>query len=138
MSLREFPSLSGVSQPQIQNHNQAFWSGQRQHTPVQRPQPSQEGNQQSTGQEHGQQSLEDAFFPSATSGSLDDYRYGSQNGVGQLPSSSQPQPSSIDDFPPLGGNGPGEIGQDRRVNMMQSAASGAFGGSPGFPPGKYL
>lgn len=102
---------------------------------MQRPQPSQSGNQQPNNQDHSHQNLDDAFFPSGAGGSLDDYRHGGQNGVGQLSSSNQPQPSSIDDFPPLGGNGPGEIGQDRRVNMMQNAASGAFGGNPGFPPG---
>ena len=131
----EFPSLSGGSQPQVQNHNQAFWSGQRQHTPVQRSQPNRTGSQQSSSQDHAHQSLDDAFFPSVGGNSLDDYRHGGQNGVGQLASSSQPQPSSIDDFPPLGGNGPGEIGQDRRVNMMQNAANSAFGSSSGFPPG---
>lgn len=130
----EFPSLSGAPQSQVQNNNQAFWSGQRQQTPVQRSQAASTGNQQGANQDHVQQNLDDAFFSSTAAGSMDDYRHRGQNGVGQL-SSNQPQPGSIDDFPPLGRGGPGEIGGDRRMNMMQNAASGAFASAPGFPPG---
>jgi CCR4-NOT transcription complex subunit 2 len=66
---------------------------------------------------------------------LDEYRHRGQNGVGQLSSSNQPQPGSIDDFPPLGRGGPGEIGGDRRMNILQNNAGSNYGGNPGFPPG---
>ena len=145
----EFPSLSGTSQQQYQNPGQAVWAtaNQRvtQHTPVQRPQPSQSNAaglapvqpQTHSTQEQLQQSLDDAFFSSTQIGNaMDDYRHGGQGGVGQLSGLHQPQPSSIDDFPPLGRNGHGEIGQDRRGNLMQSAAAGAYPSSSAFVSGK--
>lgn len=77
---------------------------------------------------------------------MDDYRR-VQNGVGQL-SSSNPQPGSVEEFPPLGRGVNGEIGGDRRLSMMQAVAGGlgglGVGGGgggggggvlPGFPPG---
>ena len=144
----EFPSLSGGPQPQYQNPGQAVWANQRatQHTPVQRPQGSQTtapGSDQSPhagphAQDHIQQTLDDAFFPSNASGSIDDYRHGGPSGVGQLSSSAQPQPGSIEEFPPLNRIGPGEIGQDRRVNMMQNAASGGYASASGFAPGMFV
>ncbi|MCJ1478568.1 hypothetical protein MMC13_007249 [Lambiella insularis] len=143
----EFPSLSGVPQQQYQNPGQAVWAtaNQRvtQHTPVQRPQQLQStapslapGHQQThPNQDQLQQTIDDAFFStSQMNNTMDDYRHGGQGGVGQL-SGSQPQPSSIDEFPPLGRNGHGEIGQDRRGNMMQNAASSAFSSSSAFGTG---
>lgn len=69
---------------------------------------------------------------------LEVYRNGGQGGVGQLTAAAQGAASSVDEFPPLGRLGHGEIGQDRRVNMMQSAAGGMFQGAPGLPPGKLV
>lgn len=66
---------------------------------------------------------------------LEDYRNGSQGGVGQL--SGQGTANAADEFPPLGRLGHGEIGQDRRVNMMQNAAGGVFQGAPGLTPGNF-
>ena len=134
----EFPSLSGAPQPHYQNPGQAVWANANQratqHTPVQRPQqtqPTAPGSiqtqqQSSQGQDPVQQSLDDAFFQPQFNTSLDDYRHGGQAGIGQLSNSNQPQTTNIDDFPPLGRNGIGEIGQDRRGNLMQNAASGGF------------
>ena len=131
----EFPSLSGA-QPQYQNPGQAVWTNQRvnQQTPVQRPQ--QGGTQAHHGQDPSQQALDDAFYSSNLGSTMDEYRHGGQTGVGQLSSNAQPQPSSIEEFPPLGRIGHGEIGQDSRVNLMQNAASGGFASASGFAPGK--
>ena len=145
---REFPSLSGASQTQYQNPGQAIWANANQratqHTPVQRPQqqptthgslPNSTSSQQQSqhAQEQVQQSLDDAFSTMSHLGSsLDEYRHGGQGGIGQLSSHSQPQPGNIEEFPPLGRNGVGEIGQDRRGNLMQSAAIGNFAGDSAF------
>ena len=143
---REFPSLSGAPQPQYQNTGQAVWTNANQRatqqTPVQRPQqPNEPGAPQPQShhlQDQVPQTLDDAFFPtSQLNGTMDDYRHGGQGGVGQLSSSAQPQPGSIEEFPPLGRNGPGDIGLDRRVNMMQNAASGGFPGSSSFAQGEF-
>jgi CCR4-NOT transcription complex subunit 2 len=54
------------------------------------------------------------------------FRFGNQGSVGQ---GSQPQPSSIDDFPPLNNgsfrNGSDEIGPERGSNMMSTLGFGA-------------
>ena len=144
----EFPSLSGVPQQQYQNPGQAVWASANQrvtqHTPVQRPQQSQPSapgltpiqSQPHSTQEQLQQSLDDAFFSSTQiSNTMDDYRHGGQGGIGQLSGPHQPQPSSIDDFPPLNRNGHGEIGQDRRGNVMQSAAASVFPNNSAFASG---
>ena len=125
-----------------------MWANQRatQHTPVQRPQVSQTnvpGSNHSPhsgqhAQNHIQQTLDDAFFPTNATNAIDDYRHGGPGGVGQLSSSAQPQPGSIEEFPPLNRIGPGEIGQDRRVNMMQNAASGGYASASGFAPGIFV
>ena len=134
-SYSEFPSLSGA-QPQFQNPGQAVWANANQRatqqTPVQRPQQSQPSvpatipaqQQVHHAQEQSQQSLDEAFFASQFNGGIDDYRHGGQSGVGQLPGSQETQATSIDDFPPLGRNGHGEIGQDRRGNLMHNASGG--------------
>lgn len=136
LDLSEFPSLSGTSQPQYQNTSQAIWANQRvaQQTPVQRPQQSHpvssqaqqqhQPNQQS--QEQSQRGNDDLYSASSNlQNSLDDHRYGGQSGIGQIPASRQPQPTSVDDFPPLGRNGTDESDSDRR-NMMQNAGFGGF------------
>ena len=146
----EFPSLSGAPQPQHQNPAQAVWANatQRasQHTPVQRPQQP-AGNQplssiqtQSQSQQSQQlpqpttQQPNDDLFPSSSqfTNGLDDYRHGGQSGVGQLSGLNQPQPGNIDEFPPLGRNGNGEIGQDRRGGLIQNAAFGGYQNGTGF------
>ena len=147
--LSEFPSLSGVPHPQYQNPNQAVWANANQrasqHTPVQRPQQSQGGaigSMQSQPHNHlvqeslQQQPHDESFFPSQLSSAVDDYRHGGQGGIGQPTGSIQPQTTNIDDFPPLGRNGHGEIGQDRRVNIMQSAVTGLFPNNSAFSGGR--
>ena len=112
---------------------------QQQQQQQQRPQPQLPGNMQQN-QDHVQQSLDDGFFGSVTSNGMDDYRR-AQNGVGQL-SSSNTQPGSVEEFPPLGRGMNGEIGGDRRLSMMQAVAGGFGVGATaggvavsGFPPG---
>ena len=147
MNSREFPSLSTNQQQQYSNPGQAVWANQRpgQHaTTIQRPQHSQQaapgaapGSQAShQGQDHTHQRMNDDFFSSNLSGRLDDFRHGNPSALGQLPSSSNPQPESVDDFPPLSRIGPGEIGQDRRMAMLQSAASSGFPGGSGLASGQ--
>ena len=147
--LSEFPSLSGALHPQYQNPSQAIWANANQrasqHTPVQRPQQSQGGaigsiQSQQQGhlvQESLQQQHEESFFPSSSQlgNVVDDYRHGGQAGIGPLSGSNQPQTTNIDDFPPLGRNGHGEIGQDRRGNMMQSVVTGLFPNNSAFSGG---
>ncbi|MCJ1299565.1 hypothetical protein MMC08_002357 [Hypocenomyce scalaris] len=139
LDLSEFPSLSGAPRPQYQNPGQAVWANANQratqHIPVQRPQqqpadiqiPAQEQPPSQQPQEQTQQTPED-LFPSGSqfSNGLDDYRHGGQGGVGQLSGSSLPQTGNIDEFPPLSRNDNGDIGQDRRGNLMQNAAFGGY------------
>ena len=49
-----------------------------------------------------------------------------------MPSTRQPQPTSVDEFPPLGRNGTDEGDNDRR-NMMQNPAFGGFTNANSFP-----
>ncbi len=153
----EFPSLSGAPQSQHQNPAQAVWANANQrasqHTPVQRPQQQQASTQQlpsiqSQSQQQQQQpqpqpqqlsqplsqQANDDLFPSSSqfTNGLDDYRQGGQAGVGQLLRLSQPQPGNIEDFPPLGRNGNGEIGQDRRGDLIQGSAFGGYANGTGF------
>lgn len=139
--LSEFPSLSGAPQTQYQNPGQAVWGNptQRttQHTPVQRPQQhpiSQQSNAQqpSQSQESPQQSREQVYTGSHMTSSNDDYHRGGQGGMGQLGASTQPQPTNVDEFPPLRRNGNDEDPQDRRGSLMQNAAFGGFPGSNTF------
>lgn len=67
---------------------------------------------------------------------MDEFRQVGQSVLGQLSSSSQPQPTSIDDFPPLNRTGHGEIGQDNRANMMQTAIGGGFASNSRFESGE--
>ena len=143
-SRSEFPSLSSGPQPQHQNSSaQAVWANatqRAQQTPVQRPQQQQSTTQSSAPpqqQQHFQQPpQQDEPFPSVSqfASALDDYRSGGQSGVGQLSGSGQPQTGSIDEFPPLGRNGNGEIGQDRRGGLMQNAGFGGHTNGNGFGP----
>lgn len=129
--LSEFPSLSNAPQPQYQNPGQAVWASANQratqHTPIQRQQQAQanaqgpiQPQQPHQIQEQAQSSLDDAFFPlSQHSGTLDDYRHGIPGGIGQLSGPNQQQASNVDEFPPLGPNGHGEIGQDRSMHRTR-------------------
>ena len=143
---REFPSLSGTSQTQYQNPGQAVWANANQravqNAPVQRPQQHLPANAQapatqpqsvSNVQTSPQQSNDDIFPASAqfsrahdassqVSRGSEDYRQGNLGNVGQLLGSTQPQPGNIEEFPPLGRNGLGNIGQDARGSIMQNAA----------------
>ena len=139
----EFPSLGGGPQPQYQTPGQAIWANANQRAgqqiPVQRPQhqavttpgANTQQQQSSQSQDQGQQSLDDAFFPSQFSGSLDEYRHANQ-GVGQHSTSNQAQATNIDEFPPLNRNEHGEVSQDRRGNLIQNAVSGGYGGASNF------
>ena len=133
-SRSEFPSLSGNQQQQFQAPGQAVWSNQRpaQHAAIQRPQNAQQAPQ--AAHPSSNQGQHEDFFSSG----MDDFRHGNQSGIGQLPSSTNnPQPGSVDDFPPLGRMGLGEIGQDRRMSMMQNAASTNYASGSGLAPGKW-
>ncbi|KAL8690167.1 MAG: hypothetical protein Q9218_004334 [Villophora microphyllina] len=146
----EFPSLSGTPQTQYQNPGQAVWanSNQRiiQHTPVQRPQQQQpapvqnntqpQPQQSSQIQESSQQPRDSIHAGSQYTSNNDDYHRGGQGGVGQLGSSAQPQPSNVEEFPPLGRSGTDDSPHDRRGSLMHSAAFGGFSSSNAFslPP----
>ena len=132
---REFPSLSGASQ-QSQSQNPGLaWAnaGQRagQQAPIQRQQPpsSQPPSRMSQTQSHPQtQPSHDDLFPSGSqfANRLDDFRNGGQGISSQLGAGSQPQTGNIDEFPPLGRNVPGDLGQDRRGSLLQSTGFGSY------------
>ncbi|KAM0801650.1 hypothetical protein BDR22DRAFT_888118 [Usnea florida] len=144
LDLSEFPSLSGgTSQPQYQNTSQAIWANQRvaQQTPVQRPQQSHPVSSQAQqqhqpiqqSQDQSQRGNDDMYSAASNlQNSLDDHRYGSQSGIGQIAASRQTQSTSVDDFPPLGRNGTDESDGDRR-NIMQNAGFGGFSNANTFP-----
>ncbi|XXG98570.1 hypothetical protein Hte_004895 [Hypoxylon texense] len=87
-------------------------------------------NQQPTpiSSQHAQQ--DDFFTQSRMSSSQGQYRFGNPNNAAQ---SSQPQPSSIDEFPPLNNNNSrnsnGDIGQERGSNLMSQLGFGVQGGT---------
>ncbi|KAI1386345.1 uncharacterized protein F4822DRAFT_409708 [Hypoxylon trugodes] len=124
LDLSEFPSLSNNSQLPSANAS-SLWStaGSRgMGGTIQR-------NQQPTPlSQHTQQ--DDFFAPSRMNSGQGQYRFGSQSNVTQ---SSQPQPNSIDDFPPLNNNnlrnGNGEIGQERSSNLMSTLGFSTQGGA---------
>lgn len=143
----EFPSLSGVPQPnQAQSSAQAVWAnaGQRaaQQTPVQRQQPpsSQPPSRASQTQTHfTQQQPQEDVFPSGAqfANRLDDFRNGGQGISGQLGGGGQPQTGNIEEFPPLGRNAadipPGgisrmnDIGQERKGSVLTNTGFGSYG-----------
>ncbi|KAI9774670.1 MAG: hypothetical protein M1840_002919 [Geoglossum simile] len=136
LDLSEFPSLSS-SQSQHQTSSQAAWTSAPQRgTPVQRPQANSNNNQATTSQQQQQQ--QDDLFPSASqfASGLDDFRASAFSGQArQMAGSSQPQTGNIDEFPPLGRTGNGEIGQDRRGSLMQNVGFGGHANGAGFGPG---
>lgn len=119
---REFPSLSNNAQNSSANQS-SLWStsGSRNVGPIQRNQPTPISSQPSQ---------QDDMFSSSVrlASSQGSFRFGGQGAGGQA---AQPQPGSIDDFPPLnnsnGGfrNGNGEIGQERGPNLMSQLGFGA-------------
>ena len=141
---REFPSLSNAPQTQNQNPGQAIWANanQRAIQPSAEQRPQQHGlrqalpQHQQTQNNHGShithQTAADIFpHNSQFSGRFDDYRHGGQGGVGQLAGSGQPQPGSIEEFPPLGSGAPDDGGLDRRGSLIRNAAF------DGFPTNSY-
>ncbi|KAI9848862.1 MAG: hypothetical protein M1837_006378 [Sclerophora amabilis] len=114
-------------QQQSQSHHQQSQQQQQQH---------QQHQQQQQQQQHQQQ---ESIFPTSSqfSSNLDDFRFGGQDAIGQLPGSSQPKTGSIDDFPPLGRTGNGDLGQERRSSLIQNAGFGGQSNTSGigFGPG---
>ncbi|KAI2637060.1 hypothetical protein GGS26DRAFT_547176 [Hypomontagnella submonticulosa] len=131
LDLSEFPSLSNNSQLSSSNSS-SMWS-----TGASRGMAgSIQRNQQPTplSSQHAQQ--DDFFSSSRMNSSQGQYRFGNQSNVTQ---STQPQPSSIDEFPPLNNsnlrNANGEIGQERS-SLMSSLGFGTQGAAaPGPLPG---
>ncbi|MBE7181907.1 MAG: hypothetical protein INR71_12005, partial [Terriglobus roseus] len=132
-SCSDFPSLSGSSQQQHQQHAQAqsLWANPSlratQQTPIQRQQQAQGGQQSASNSQQQGQDGASAFGQ----GSGDDYGYATQSrqaGLGALSGLTQPQTNNVDEFPPLGGLGSVDVGADRRTGMIQNAA---FGGGDG-------
>ncbi|PCD39977.1 hypothetical protein FGRA07_01248 [Fusarium graminearum] len=113
LDLSEFPSLSNNAQ--MSNANQSsMWStaGSRNlGGPIQR--------NQATPQQGGQ----DDMFSPTSSRVPGGFRFGNQGNIGQ-----QPQPSSVDDFPPLNQTSNGELGSDRTANLMSSLGFGSQAG----------
>ncbi|KAL3417303.1 NOT2/NOT3/NOT5 family protein [Phlyctema vagabunda] len=134
LDLSEFPSLSNHPAQQSLGSNQSTWAtaGARGLGPANnRLQHSGlTSAQQINAQAQSHQQQEDLFnsssqIPNSQSG----FRFGGQSAVGQ---SSQAQPSTTEEFPPLGRNGNGELGQDRASSLMQNAAFGAPPNGMGF------
>ena len=143
----EFPSLSNAPQTQHQHPGQAIWANANQRaiqpssdhrsqqqnlrqaiSQQQQPQNSQQG------QGASQQVSADLFTNGAPfSGGFEDYRYGGQSGIGQLSGSGQPQPNSIEEFPPLGSGVSDEQGLDRRGSLIRNAAFDGFPNSNSYP-----
>ena len=115
----DFPSLSNNSQMPNSGQSSMWSTGASRNMAgtIQRNQPT----------PHSQPGHDDIFSSASRMGSNQgSFRFGSQPAQ-----SSQPQPSSIDDFPPLNmnnfRNGNGEIGQERGMSLMTSLGFGAQG-----------
>ncbi|GAW20172.1 hypothetical protein ANO14919_096690 [Xylariales sp. No.14919] len=119
LDLSEFPSLSNNSQLSSGNPSSLWAGGSRpMGAAIQRNQPT----------PHSQPSQQDDFFSSSRMNTNQAaFRFGNQASMSQ---SSQPQPSSIDEFPPLNNslrNGDGDISQERGSNLMSTLGFGAQG-----------
>ncbi|KAI8633350.1 hypothetical protein F5Y19DRAFT_296876 [Xylariaceae sp. FL1651] len=120
LDLSEFPSLSNNSQLSSGNSSSLWTGGSR----------SMGGAiQRNQSTPHSQQSQQDDFFSSSSRMNTNQgtFRFGNQASMSQ---SSQPQPNSIDEFPPLNNslrNGEGEIGQERGSTLMSTLGFGAQG-----------
>ncbi|KAH7189462.1 uncharacterized protein B0J16DRAFT_339689 [Fusarium flagelliforme] len=113
LDLSEFPSLSNNAQMSSASQS-SMWStaGSRNlGGPIQR--------NQATPQQGGQ----DDMFSPTSSRVPGGFRFGNQGNIGQ-----QPQPSSVDDFPPLNQTSNGEMGSDRTANLMSSLGFGSQAG----------
>jgi hypothetical protein len=82
---------------------------------------------------HSQQSQHDEFFSSSSRMNTNQgaFRFGNQ---ASMPQSAQPQPNSIDEFPPLNNslrNADGDIGQERGSTLMSTLGFGAQGNAAG-------
>ncbi|KAI0803993.1 CobW/HypB/UreG, nucleotide-binding domain-containing protein [Xylaria sp. FL0064] len=122
LDLSEFPSLSNNSQLSSGNPS-SLWAGSSRPMggAIQRNQPT----------PHSQQTQSEDYFPAArVSANQGAFRFGSHASMSQ---SSQPQPNSIDEFPPLNNslrNGE-EIGQERGSTLMSTLGFGAQGNTGG-------
>ncbi|KAI9761092.1 MAG: 54S ribosomal protein L4 mitochondrial [Chaenotheca gracillima] len=144
-SLSEFPSLSSAPAQHPQNSSQSTWANATQRnttqTPVQRPQQQQNGgipqaqHQGQSGHQQSQPQQENIFPGTSQFPGLDEFRFGGQDAIGQMPGSNQPKTGSIDDFPPLGRTENGEMGQARRSSLLQSSGFGAQSNTGGGPFG---
>ncbi|KAI5868560.1 hypothetical protein GGS23DRAFT_36837 [Durotheca rogersii] len=117
----DFPSLGNTSQlPAASSPSWSTAGSRSMGGAIQRNQPTPLSSQPSQ--------QEDFFSPSRMGSGQGQYRFSNQSNVAQ---SSQPQPSSIDEFPPLSNNshrnGNGEIGQERGSNLMSSLSFSAQG-----------
>ncbi|KAI5463351.1 CobW/HypB/UreG, nucleotide-binding domain-containing protein [Mariannaea sp. PMI_226] len=113
LDLSEFPSLSNNSQ--LSNANQgSMWStaGSRLGGPIQRNQQTPLSSQQG-GQDDLFSSNSSRLPPVQGS-----FRFSGQGNMGVQ--STQTQPGSIDDFPPLNRTANGEIGSERGTNLLSS------------------
>lgn len=133
----DFPSLSNTSSSAFPNpSSQAVWSTGRPHA---RPIGNNSAGMGQTiseylgggrGHQAGAESLvgepdePDGNGGSARADGDRDRTVGSGDHLG-ADGSGQPgwSPPAIEEFPPLGGLGSSDLGQDRRVNMMQNAAN---------------
>lgn len=140
-SLSEFPSLSAGPQTHTPNPSQAIWANATQRATqqnviqrqVQTPTSSQQPTRASQPQAPSQQSqsqhqaTSDDALPSAPTqqftGQVDGFQAGSQEISAPLSGSSQPQPGSIEEFPPLGKGTPVDLSQERRETLLP----GGFG-----------
>ncbi|KAA6411802.1 MAG: NOT2 family [Lasallia pustulata] len=109
LDLSEFPSLSGAPRPQYQNPSQAVWANANQratqHTPVQRPQQQQPADLQISAQQQQQPPQQQQEHA---------------------------QQNAEDIFSSRNENG--DVGQDRRGSLMQSAAFGSYTNGHAFAP----
>jgi CCR4-NOT transcription complex subunit 2 len=137
-SLSEFPSLSAAQPQHQQNLTQAAWASATQRAAsqttgsrgLQQPNTNASlGIQSSAQQSQSAAQHQDNPFGSSShflTGGLDDFGFGTgqATSLASLTGTTQPKTGSIDEFPPLGRNANGEIGQPRGVGTMQNAAFG--------------
>ncbi|RDW79723.1 hypothetical protein BP6252_04361 [Coleophoma cylindrospora] len=125
LDLTEFPSLSNHPTQQSHTANQSTWAtaGSRGLGPISnaRLQHANLNPQQLSSHSQGQQQQDDLFRSSSqVPGNQSGFRFGNQNAIGQ---SSQTQPTTTEEFPPLGRNGAVEL---------QNAGFGGQGNSLAF------
>ncbi|KAI1824200.1 hypothetical protein F4861DRAFT_507132 [Xylaria intraflava] len=123
LDLSEFPSLS-TNSPLSSGNPSSLWAGSSR--------PMGGGLQRNQPTPLSQQGQQDDFFSASRMNTNQGaFRFGSQANISQ---SSQPQPNSIDEFPPLNNslrNTDGEIGQERGSTLMSTLGFGAPGNATG-------